>query len=141
MDYLMDRAVFQAQLEMLDLMMEWIRTHVDSMGFSPVDGKKIQLAMEEALVNVICHAYKNGKGAVELICNEYPKQRILFTIMDKGPSFNPLLQSSKVPLDSPLEEREEGGLGIFFIRQLMDEVHYERQHPYNILTLVKILIL
>lgn len=137
MDYMMDRATFQAQLEMLDLMMEWIQTHIDSMGFSSVDAKKIQLAMEEAIVNVICHAYKDGKGALELICNEYPRERILFTIMDKGPSFNPLLQSPKVSIESPLEDREEGGLGIFFIRELMDDVHYERQHPYNILTLVK----
>lgn len=133
----MDRAVFQAQLEMLELMMEWIRTHIDSMGFSAVDSKKIQLAMEEALVNVISYAYKDGKGSLELICNEYPRERILFTIMDKGPSFNPLLQTPKAILNIPLEEREEGGLGIFFIRELMDEVHYERQHPYNILTLVK----
>ncbi len=136
----MDRVIFQAQLEMLDQMMEWISTHVDRMGFAPVESKKIQLAMEEALVNIISYAYKDDKGTIELICNEYPSERIAFTIMDKGASFNPLLRSNKISSDISIEEQEEGGLGIFFIRQLMDEVHYERQHPYNILTVTKQLI-
>ncbi|MES2344353.1 MAG: ATP-binding protein [Chlamydiota bacterium] len=135
----MDRMIFQAQLEMLDEMMEWISTHIEGMGFSSAESKKIQLAMEEALVNIISYAYKDDKGTVELICNAYPNEKITFTIMDKGASFNPLLRSNKAPADVPLEEQEEGGLGIFFIRQLMDEVHYEHQHPYNVLTVIKIL--
>src|SRR5580692_1971125 len=115
----MDRVTFEAQLEKLDTIMGWVRAHIEGMGFSPSDSRKIQLAMEEALVNVILYAYKDGKGPVELICNQYPKDRIAFTIMDKGPSFNPLLQQPKPQLESSLEEREEGGLGIFFIRQYM----------------------
>lgn len=133
-----DSVTFQAQMEKLEAMMHWIRKRIDAMGFSPSDSRKIQIAMEEALVNVILYAYKDGRGEVELICDSCPAQKIAFIIKDMGPSFNPLLQTPKLsPSNTPIEEIEEGGLGILFIREYMDEVHYERHHPYNVLTLIK----
>jgi serine/threonine-protein kinase RsbW len=135
-----DSVTFQAEMQMLEAMMHWIRERIDEMGFSVSDSRKIQIAMEEALVNVILHAYKEGRGQVELICDRAPSERIAFIIKDMGPSFNPLLQTPKLPpIDTPLEEHEEGGLGILFIREYMDEVHYERHHPYNVLTLIKVI--
>lgn len=135
---MMEKVAFPAQVEVLEEIMQWVLAQIALMSFSEADTRKIQLAMEEALVNVMVHAYKDGKGIVEVICNIYPNERITFTIMDKGPSFNPLLQTPKVPVDTPLEEREEGGLGILFIREFMDEVHYQRHQQYNVLTLIKV---
>jgi serine/threonine-protein kinase RsbW len=66
-----------------------------------------------------------------------PYCKMAFKIIDKGFPFNPLLQSVKYNMYANIDEREEGGLGIYFMRQCMDEVHYERHHPFNILTLVK----
>jgi anti-sigma regulatory factor (Ser/Thr protein kinase) len=131
------RSMFQANLESLDDMMQWVREHSMRAGFSSAEMRKLELAMEEALVNVIQHAYKNEKGTIEIICNVLSNGLIQFTIKDKGSAFNPLLQSHKIDLQASLEERPEGGVGILLMLQYMDEVHYERQHPYNVLTLVK----
>ncbi len=131
------RSIFQAKLESLNEMMQWVREHSSEAGFSVEETRKLELAMEEALVNVIQHAYKDEKGPIEIICTIPSEKWIQFTIMDKGQPFNPLLQSKKIDLQKSLEERPEGGVGILLILQYMDEVHYERQHSYNVLTLIK----
>jgi anti-sigma regulatory factor (Ser/Thr protein kinase) len=139
-DIQVDQAVFKAELEELNFMMDWIRKQAEKMRFSKTDLRKLELASEEALVNVISYAYneiKEQKGGIEISCRLYPEERIEFVIKDKGAPFNPLLHSQKVDRLADLEDRMEGGLGILFIQQYMDEVHYERQHPYNILTLIK----
>lgn len=128
--------VFQARLEKLKGALTWVRCQVEDIGFSHSDVRKIELALEEALVNIILYAYKNSKGIVEISFSHSPS-RIEFIIKDKGPSFNPLKHSLNIDLDAPLEERKEGGLGIAMIRQNMDEVRYERVGSYNLLTLAK----
>jgi len=139
-DIQIDQAVFKAELDELNLMMEWIRHQAEKIGFSKTELRKLELASEEALVNVISYAYKDikeQKSGIEISCRIYPQERIEFMIKDKGAPFNPLLHSQKVDRLVDLEDMPEGGLGILFIRQYMDEVHYQRQHPYNILTLIK----
>ncbi len=128
---------FQSRIELLDSMIDWVRCNIENGSFTCSERYKIELAMEEALVNVIHHAYRGSKDLIEIIAYKYPNGRIEFKIIDKGLPFNPLLESRKVNIHAPIDQRCEGGLGIFFIRQCMDEVHYERQHPFNILTLIK----
>ena len=133
----MDQVHFLARMEMLDSMMQWIRKWADQTGFDTAVIRKIELAMEEALVNVIRYAYRQGEGEIELLCRIDPYEQIEFIIQDQGRPFNPLLQSQIVDPSIALEERKEGGLGILLFLQYMDEVHYERQEPYNILKLIK----
>lgn len=133
----MDQACFLARMEMLDSMMQWIRKWADQTGFDTAVIRKIELAMEEALVNVIRYAYRQGEGEIELLCRIDPHEQIEFIIQDQGHPFNPLLQSQIVDPSIALEERKEGGLGILLFLQYMDEVRYERQEPYNILKLIK----
>jgi anti-sigma regulatory factor (Ser/Thr protein kinase) len=129
---------FPAKIEDLESMIIWIRSKVQGTIAKETDLKKVELAMEEALVNVIHYAYPkpSKKALLEIVIHQLDDQTLEFKIIDKGLPFNPLLQPPK-PNPLPPEEREEGGLGILFIRKFMDEVHYERQHPFNILTLIK----
>ncbi len=127
---------FRAELHSLQAMIAWIRERTQSLGFSPQDFRKIELALEEALVNVIYHAYKGKPGMIELDCHVSNK-KVTFIIKDKGPPFNPLLQSVRIAVPESLEEQKEGGLGIVLIRRYMDEVHYAREDAHNVLTLVK----
>jgi serine/threonine-protein kinase RsbW len=134
-----EHRVFPAKLEDLESMIGWIRSRIHGKIPKDAERRKIELAMEEALVNVIFHAYPrhSRRALLEIIIQHQGDQSLEFKIIDKGLPFNPLLQVSKRPSTQIPEEREEGGLGILFIRRCMDEVHYERHHPFNILTLIK----
>jgi serine/threonine-protein kinase RsbW len=132
-----EQVIFSAQIEELEPVMEWVRSQASRSGLADNQIRKVELALEEAFINVVQHAYKGGKGVVEIVCNLYPQDKLEFIVRDKGPPFNPLLQVPSIQPLAPLEEREEGGLGIALMRHSMDQILYQRQHPYNILTLCK----
>ena len=117
-------------------MLQWVREQLRANGLDEVSIRKVELASEEALVNIIRHAYKETAGVVEINIQKVKKQ-IEIEIRDNGPSFNPLKQEIAFNPMASLEEREIGGLGILFIRQYMDEVRYRREGNANILILVK----
>jgi len=82
----------------------------------------IQMAVDEACTNVIEHAYACAPGDIHLTCQVRSGECVI-TIRDHGHPFDP----EAVPppdLDSDLEDRRIGGLGLYFMRKLMDEVHF-----------------
>jgi len=82
----------------------------------------IQMAVDEACTNIIEHAYADAPGDICLTCQVKPGECVC-TIRDRGRPFQP----ENVPppdLTSDLEERSVGGLGLYFMRELMDEVHF-----------------
>lgn len=98
----------------------------------------LNVALEEALVNVIRYAYpqsENGKIVLSSVWDG--KNRILcFCLTDWGMAFDPLtVPEADVTLS--LEERPIGGLGIFLIRKMMDEVTYKREGDCNMLIMKK----
>ena len=100
------------------------------------DVLSLQLALEEAVTNVIQHGYRDRQPhtfVVELSCLE---RRVTATVSDDAPPYNPLSQP-EVDTSVPLEQREIGGLGIHLLRKLMDAAYYERRDGRNILTLVR----
>lgn len=122
---------FSAELEELPEMLRWIEECLSSLPFPPPERRKAILALEEAIVNVIHHAYKGTLGMIDLQCHIDPKSKIEFILKDQGHPFDPL-QEIRVP-----HEGKEGGLGILLMKEYMDEIYYQRSHPYNCLTLVK----
>lgn len=119
---------------------EKLATFVDGvceeMGFDMALTMQLNLAIEEAVVNVMNYAYPagtTGKIDIEAQANDV---RIKFTITDSGIPFDP---TAKEEIDTSLsaEERPIGGLGIHLVRQLMDSINYERTNGHNVLTLRK----
>jgi serine/threonine-protein kinase RsbW len=95
------------------------------------------MAVDEACTNIIEHAYGGeGRGDIECTC-QIESDRLIVRLCDHGRPFDP----SSVPepdINASLEERTEGGLGLFLIRKLMDEVHFEfTAESGNVLTMVK----
>jgi len=129
--------IFSAELSQLHAMLVLIQNQAKSVGFDSKTIKKIELASEEAIVNVINHAYGPLKGNIEIVIRAVPKMSLEIEIKDQGFPFNPLKDADQADLDSSLEKREIGGLGIHFIRQCMDEVLYKRVAGSNVLTLIK----
>ena len=100
----------------------------------------INLALEEAVSNVMLYAYPgrtDGMVFVEYLEMLDPDgKRLIFTISDSGIPFDPT-QKEQADITLSAEDRAIGGLGIHLVRQLMDEISYERTDDKNILTLVK----
>ena len=93
---------------------------------------QLNLALEEAVTNVIMYAYPEGEtGTAELTVNVNNKQ-ICSTLTDSGTPFNPLEQQED-NLDVSLEERKIGGLGIHLIKEIMSKVEYEYANGRNVL--------
>ena len=97
---------------------------------------QMNLAMEEAVVNVMDYAYPAGTVGDVTIEAASDDDQLQFTIIDSGTPFDP---TAKEEVDTTLsaEERPIGGLGIHLVRQLMDSINYERIDGKNILTLRK----
>ena len=107
----------------------------------------INLALEETVTNVMMYAYpgKSGRVLVECTkerCTMYEgckkEGKVIFTITDSGIAFDPT-KRKEADITLSAEEREIGGLGIHLVRQIMDEIYYERKDEKNILTLVKMM--
>ena len=106
------------------------------MGFDPMLTMQLNLAIEEAVVNVMDYAYPPGtKGEVDIEVKA-DADKLMFTISDSGVPFDP---TAKAEVDTTLsaEERQIGGLGIHLVRHIMDNVEYERKDGRNILRLSK----
>lgn len=130
--------VFPASLDQLYAMLDFVRESAAKVGFDEQHILKIELAAEEALVNIITHGYtQTTSGDILISCDCPPEEKGLkIIIKDQGVPFNPLLEPHELQ-DSKLENRKIGGLGIIFILKLMDKVNYERDKKFNVLTLVK----
>jgi serine/threonine-protein kinase RsbW len=128
---------FAAKFEYLDEIREFVGGIARVGGFTDKDVYNIQLATDEAASNIIEHAYeKITNGVLELSCG-VRDDLITIVLIDHGESFDP----SEIPLPdlkADLSDRKIGGLGIFLMRKLMDDVHYEvTANRGNILTMTK----
>jgi sigma-B regulation protein RsbU (phosphoserine phosphatase) len=108
----------------------------ETVGFSAAVTMQMNLAIEEAVVNVMKYAYPSGKQGNVTIEATSNDTRLKFTIIDSGMPFDP---TAKADADTTLsvEQRPIGGLGIYLVRQMMDSVNYERMDNLNVLTLRK----
>ena len=96
----------------------------------------INLALEEAVSNVILYAYPDKIEKEILLTARLKDNTLWFELKDYGQEFDPT-QAQIADITLPAEEREIGGLGIFLMRQLMDTVEYSRTDGANILIMTK----
>ena len=105
---------------------QFVVSGAEQAGFSTDDLFKIELACDEACTNVIEHAYL-GENVGEIRATwQFKDGALIITIADDGQAFNPQdVPEPNVPADpEELESLRIGGLGIHFMRNLMDEVHF-----------------
>ena len=132
----MQTVIYPAKFESLNDMREQVGRLAREGGFSEKDIYSIQLATDEGASNIIEHACEGMPGAVlELSC-ELQGNSIVIILRDQGHSFDP--SSVKQPdITSGLAERQIGGLGIFLMKKLMDDVRYQSTSTGNVLTMKK----
>lgn len=127
---------FVAVLENLYPMLHLIRDQASKTPFDEVTLSRIELACEEALVNIIEYAYSDDAGEVSIEVESHPSF-VRITLIDTGIEFDPLAHSKKFLVKSLENNHTIGGYGTFFIMKMMDEVQYKREGDKNMLTLIK----
>ncbi len=96
---------------------------------------KVNLALEEIVINVMNYGHDYGLHEIEisLIADE---NALTIEIVDDGRPFDPLNDPPKPNVNTELEDRNIGGLGIHLVRKMMDDVRYRREKGKNHMTLV-----
>jgi serine/threonine-protein kinase RsbW len=103
-------------------------------GIDPKRIIKIELALEEAIVNIINYAYPLESGDVQVACMLDENNQFIIEIEDEGIPFD-ALSIDEPDIISEIPERKIGGLGIFLIKKLMKKVQYQRKENTNVLSL------
>jgi sigma-B regulation protein RsbU (phosphoserine phosphatase) len=108
----------------------------EAIGLDMTTTMQINLALEEAVVNVMNYAYPVGVKGDVTIEAQVIDNHLKLTISDSGKAFDPTARG-EVDITLPADERGIGGLGIHLVRHLMDSINYVRENGKNILTLIK----
>jgi len=125
---------FNATMSNLHEMIGFVSSCALSAGVNKYRIKEIELASEEALVNVIKYGYGDKQDGEILINCFSDNDRFHIHITDRGIPFNPLeVPNPDITLD--IEDRKIGGLGIFFVKQFMDHIDYKRHQDQNLLSM------
>jgi anti-sigma regulatory factor (Ser/Thr protein kinase) len=123
---------FPAKLDKLHDMLQFVINYSNTIGFEHPHMLKIELALEEALVNIINYAYGTKHGLIEIHCSTLEKGGVKIVLKDQGKAFDPLTQ------EEPQGHDDVGGYGLFLIRKIMDDITYKRENDTNVLTLLKL---
>ena len=124
------------QMDELEHVNQFIEEIGEELGLDMELQMNLNLVMEEMVSNVIFYAYPEGKTAeIELLAESNGKE-LTFVLSDQGKEFDPTLKDDANPDVNPAE-REIGGMGIFIVKNIMNEVTSQRLEGKNLLTMKK----
>jgi len=130
----MNRLRLPAAMESLEPFRSFLEQELEQLGLAPDRRLEIELVLEEFLTNIIHYAYPKGGGEVEVSYFLEGHLRFCLSLKDWGRSFNPL-ETGSPDLDSDLDQRPIGGLGVYLARQLADKIAYQYEAGANQVTL------
>ena len=131
----METLTLPAEEAYLERLLTFVSEAASDAGFTPKRIREIEVASEEALVNICHYAYPETSGIVTITCRIDPQNRLTVDIADSGIPFN-CLDVPDPDLGSDLDSRKMGGLGVYLIKKMTDARYYRREGDQNILTLV-----
>lgn len=100
---------------------------------------EIRIICEEILINIVNYAYIENKEVGKMTIKydfDIEKKQLLIDFIDYGIEFNPL-EKENPDINADISERKIGGLGIFIVKQMVDEIEYIRINGTNILKVKK----
>ena len=125
------------KLDEMDNIAAFIEDVGESIGMSPSLVMSLNLALEEAIANVVMYAYPNEEGKHKNILNAvFENGELVFTLIDSGVPFDPT-KAPEADITLSAQDRPIGGLGIFLIRKIMNEISYQRVNNENHLIMKK----
>ena len=123
--------------ENLPEVLKFIGENLEQTGCKPADSTRIEVAVEEIFSNIANYAYHPETGPATVRVEVRPDgSAVTITFIDQGVPFDPLAKEDP-DVTLPSEQRKVGGLGVFLVKQNMDDIQYEYLNGSNILTLKK----
>ena len=126
------------QISELERVNQFIDEIGEELGLDMELQMNLNLVMEEMVSNVIFYAYPEGTPEEIELMAECDGKELTFVLSDKGKEFDPTLKDDADPNINPAE-RELGGMGIFIVKNIMNEVTYQRLEGKNLLTMKKVI--
>lgn len=128
-----------ANIRKLQCVHDFIASTLSDLHIDKTTENNIMLCAEEVFVNICCYAYGDSEGDATVTAELADDgKELLLTFIDSGIPFDPISQD-EVDIDSLGEQREIGGLGIYLVKQLSDELSYRYGNGCNVLTVKKLL--
>lgn len=118
---------------------EIVEAYCAEQGIAPAIAYRVQLAIEEILTNAIKYGFDDGKPHAAEFSLRRDGEELVLEISDDGKPFDPT-QAPPPKLNAALEERRIGGLGVYLVRTMMDEIAYRRSDGRNHLVMRKRLV-
>lgn len=128
--------VIENKVEQLSMLAGFVEEMCEELGLGAEMVFNLNLALEEAMTNIIMYAYPQDETHTIKLTAEKEGDKLSMLLEDSGIAFDPT-EAPEADVTLSAEERPIGGLGIFLIRQIMDEVSYQRVDGKNMLTMVK----
>ena len=119
----------------LPLLRQTLNQYGESIGIEENTIKKHEVALEEAVVNIINYSHATQ---IELVISHTGTQSVSIQLTDDGIPFDPT--NVECDISKAIDERQVGGLGISLMHQISDELHYQRINGNNQLELIKYLL-
>lgn len=126
--------LLKAQTKELDTLLALLQEELEKVGCPMEKQMAMEVCAEEIFVNIASYAYAEKEGTVHITV-ETEKDSISLCFQDQGIPYDPLKREDP-DTTLPEEERQIGGLGIFMVKNMMDEVSYEYKDGFNCLTMV-----
>lgn len=115
---------------------EFVATYASQEKFTKQQINDIRLAVDEAFTNIIKHAYKNDDTKKVYVELQFDDEKLCVIISDYGISFD--IDSYQIPdVRDQIKEKKRGGMGVYLIQNLMDEVTYRNQKSRNEIIMCK----
>jgi serine/threonine-protein kinase RsbW len=130
------RASVPSEAEQLPVLALFLQEFWAAAKLPPAQSLPFEVALEEIFMNVVTHGTPAGSHGRVDVCLALRDNNLTLAIEDEGPPFDPLAVAAP-DTGACLEQRRIGGLGVYFVRQLMDVVSYKRMGPRNQLTMSK----
>jgi anti-sigma regulatory factor (Ser/Thr protein kinase) len=128
---------FANQLAEITRLAEFVEAFGEECGLATSDVFKVNLVLDELMTNVISYGYQDAAAHEIRLRLSLADGRLTAVLTDDGNPFDPITSGPKEVASGSVEARPIGGLGLHFMRKMMDEVRYERVGGRNQLTLVR----
>jgi serine/threonine-protein kinase RsbW len=123
-----------AKIDHFQAFMDFVSSCAGKQGFSRKRISEIELATEEALINIFNYAYEGKGGDAEIVC-KLDNNKFILEIVDSGVPFD-VLSVENPDITADISRREVGGLGVFLMKKLVDGIQYRYDGDRNILSLI-----
>ena len=133
----MKELTVEAIVEQIETVTEFVNAELEKLDCPMKARIQLDIAIDEIVSNIAYYAYGEKTGTVTVRIEALQEENgVQLMFLDSGFPYDPLKRQDP-DISAEIEERKEGGLGIFLVRKIMDDMKYEYKDGQNCLTIRK----